>query len=125
VDRHLLALNKVAQGVTPRSPPLSFGDASCSPAMFTDPAFGAASTWVMSTSNVTTPWNVIFNFGPVCDDGYGLGYLVHEDELIVNVTSWHSSKYADSGAMAEAIREASRILRDTVERGVAREGEKQ
>ncbi|KAJ1470999.1 hypothetical protein T484DRAFT_1845657 [Baffinella frigidus] len=137
VDRHLLALNKVAQGVTPLSPPLSFGDPSKSPAMFTDEAFGNPSkspamftdeafafsqTWMMSTSNVTTPWNVIFNFGPVADDGYGLGYLVHEDELIVNVTSWSHSKVSDAVAMSEAIQEAAHILRATVEKGEEMKG---
>ena len=34
-------------------------------------------------SNPSAAWNEVFNFGPVCADGYGVGYLVHENEVWV------------------------------------------
>ncbi len=41
------------------------------PAMLGDEEFGYSKTWRLSTSNVSTPWNACFNFGPVTDHCYG------------------------------------------------------
>ncbi len=41
------------------------------PAMLGDEEFAQSKTWRLSTSNVSTPWNACFNFGPVTDHCYG------------------------------------------------------
>uniref|UniRef100_A0A7S0MIS1 Choline/carnitine acyltransferase domain-containing protein n=1 Tax=Cryptomonas curvata TaxID=233186 RepID=A0A7S0MIS1_9CRYP len=91
VDRHFLALSKMAQreGVAP--------------AMFGDEEFGYSKTWRLSTSNVSTPWNACFNFGPVTDHCYGIGYLIHEEGLVLNTTTWAASSEADAAAMRTSL----------------------
>lgn len=115
VDRHLMALGKVAQGVTPLSGKLCVPNSHDLPSFMQEEPYSASARWLMSTSNVTTPWNVLFNFGPVCDDGYGVGYLVHDESIPVNVTSWHSSKVSDSALMASSIEAAFYMMKDTLD----------
>lgn len=79
IDRHLLALQTLAaeQGV---SVPL-----------FDDPLYKQSSTWVLSTSNASHPDLELFGFGPVCSEGFGLGYLIQPESVSVNVTAFKSA----------------------------------
>jgi len=108
VDRHLLALKKLAMGVTPHSPPLSslLAKTDDLPDMFQEDPFAYSQTWLLSTSNVTTSWNVIFNFGPVSDHGYGVGYLIHDDQVHINITCFKGSPETNSPVFAAALEEA-------------------
>jgi len=89
VDRHLLGMKTTALAL---GIPL--------PAMFTDPAYGRSNTWVLSTSNVTTPFFDLFGFGAVSAKGYGLGYMTLADNLPVNITSFISGQTPQSSSMA-------------------------
>lgn len=55
VDRHLLALKKLAMGITSHSPPLAslLADTSKLPAFFREDPYALSQTWLLSTSNVT------------------------------------------------------------------------
>uniref|UniRef100_A0A0C3TEV1 Choline/carnitine acyltransferase domain-containing protein n=1 Tax=Guillardia theta (strain CCMP2712) TaxID=905079 RepID=A0A0C3TEV1_GUITC len=79
VDRHLMALNKVAHGVLPVDNKLRTARRRCPVTM-------------SFLSNVSTTWNSIFAFGPVSEHGYGVGYLIHDDQVLLNLTSWRDSK---------------------------------
>jgi len=94
VDRHLLALKKVAD------------DAGITHELFEDETFEQSSAWVLSTSNVSAPFLDRFGFGAVTGDGYGLGYLVHDDDVPINITSYNSSDTTDSGRMAGDIEQS-------------------
>ena len=63
IDRHLLGLSKFAK--------MDGSDEAL--ALFSDPLHSRTGTWVLSTSNVGSPWLDWFAFGPQCDPGFGLG----------------------------------------------------
>ena len=88
VDRHLYAMKCIAAQKGLDVP------------LFNDPAYSYTSTWKMSTSNVTMPIFDIFGFGPVCEDGYGFGYLTGADSLPMCITSFKSHKETSSEQMA-------------------------
>ena len=100
VDRHLLALQKIAaeQGITHE--------------FFEDEVFQKSSAWVLSTSNVSAPFLDRFGFGAVTGDGYGLGYLIHDDDVPVNVTSFKSGSGTDSARMAGDIEKSLLAVKD-------------
>mmetsp|Transcript_29969 Transcript_29969/g.57559 ORF Transcript_29969/g.57559 Transcript_29969/m.57559 type:complete len:177 (-) Transcript_29969:236-766(-) len=95
-DRHLLVLNYIANRDTP----------DAVPAMFTNPAFTKAKTWLLSTSNATsTPFIDLFGFGPVATEGYGNGYLIFNDSIHVNCTTFKGTSSKGSKLMREKIEE--------------------
>lgn len=103
VDRHMLGLRTAAGqlGVD-------------MPAIFKDPAFARGNTWVLSTSNVTTPFFEAFGFGAVCGNGYGLGYMTGANVIPVCVSSFYSGQKEDTGSkqMGAAISEALRDFKE-------------
>ena len=111
VDRHLYSLQKLSMGILPTSPSLQPSDTSKLPDMFLDAPYSQASTWRLSTSNPSAAWNEVFNFGPVCADGYGVGYLVHHDQLLFNVTAFKTSNETDADELANAIRDSLTSIR--------------
>lgn len=71
--------------------------------MFTSAAFSRSNTWRLSTSHLGGPATNLFAFGPVVDDGYGIGYMIHNDSMSFNVTGWsnkstptHSRDFANA-----------------------------
>lgn len=59
----------------------------------------------LSTSTVTTPHAEQSCFGPVTEDGYGVAYHLHADELSFAVTAYHGSG-RDAAAFAEHLENA-------------------
>ena len=55
--------------------------------LFSDPLYSRTGTWVLSTSNVGSPWLEWFAFGPQCDPGFGLGYSILDDGVSIVVSS--------------------------------------
>ena len=107
MDRHLLALRLQANNMPGAAPGTASAQAS---AVFDDPIFTHASTWALSTSNVSAPWLSSFGFGPVCDHGYGLGYMITDDDVRVHVTSWVDHPDTSTAAMKEAIIDSLRHI---------------
>jgi carnitine O-acetyltransferase len=60
---------------------------STMPALFTDPGWTVLNTAILSTSNCGNPALRLFGFGPVAADGYGIGYIIKEDGISVQVRS--------------------------------------
>ncbi|CBN76625.1 Carnitine O-acyltransferase [Ectocarpus siliculosus] len=105
VDRHLFALLCMAKkkaeeataeataakeavpnggdsnGTTPPSPPSQI------PALFEDEAWRVLNHVILSTSNCGNPSLRLFGFGPVVRDGFGVGYIIKENQLKLVVTS--------------------------------------
>jgi len=80
-DRHLRALKCLAEE---KGIPI--------PSIFTDPVYGRSTTWIISTSNVTSPIFDIFGFGAVATEGYGFGYMTSPKSIPMNITSFRSGQ---------------------------------
>ncbi len=101
IDRHLLALKDIAR---------SANDAVATD-FFNDDLYGYSGTWLMSTSNVSQPHMELFNFGPVSNDGYGIGYVIDENDIRVTISAFTSSSKTNSTDMATAVvAAATRLL---------------
>ncbi|KIY51868.1 acyltransferase ChoActase/COT/CPT [Fistulina hepatica ATCC 64428] len=76
VDRHLLGLKKcLRQGEDV-------------PAMFGDPLYQRACTWVLSTSAIFSPHFSVYGWGEVVPNGFGVAYVTgFDDKLVYTITS--------------------------------------
>lgn len=76
-DRHLFALRYLAtaRGIT-------------LPDLYLDPAYGRINHNILSTSTLNSPAVSIGGFAPVVPDGFGIAYLVHDDWMGCNVSSY-------------------------------------
>ncbi|MCP3881796.1 MAG: choline/carnitine O-acyltransferase [Sulfitobacter sp.] len=94
VDRHLLGLKLIAaeQGILPL------------PALLEAPVFKQG--WVLSTSQVPAKHNIVPGFGPVCEEGYGIGYCIKPDRIYLHVTAKRSAPKTDAGELATALERA-------------------
>lgn len=100
VDRHLLALKKLAEA-NGNEAALNF---------FKEELFSYSSTWLMSTSNVSQPFLEFFSFGPVADDGYGIGYIVDDDCIRCSISAFKNSTHSDANELRSAIETAGVAL---------------
>ncbi|KAJ8302034.1 hypothetical protein KUTeg_021021 [Tegillarca granosa] len=75
-DRHLFGLRTLAE---------QKGE---SYDIFTDPCYKYFNHFILSTSTITSPAVLIGGFGPVVDDGYGVGYAIEDNRIGYNVTSY-------------------------------------
>ncbi|KAH9261555.1 hypothetical protein BASA81_000211 [Batrachochytrium salamandrivorans] len=76
VDRLLYAMECMA---TERGMP--------KPAIFTSPGYIKLNQSVLSTSNCGNPSLRFFGFGPVCPQGFGIGYIIKDDSIHFMITS--------------------------------------
>jgi hypothetical protein len=98
VDRHLMVLGKLA------------AEGGIEHELFDDDVFKQSSTWILSTSNVSAPFIDRFGFGAVTGSGYGLGYVIHDDDVPVNVTCFRDGG-TDSEKMANSIDESLKDIK--------------
>jgi carnitine O-acetyltransferase len=82
VDRHFFGLNKMLK------------DDDKVPDLFQDPLFQRSKTWRLSTSTLPT----CPGFGPVADDGLGVGYGVYENDMVFNLSSRTENDYVEEFA---------------------------
>mmetsp|Transcript_1714 Transcript_1714/g.2580 ORF Transcript_1714/g.2580 Transcript_1714/m.2580 type:complete len:636 (+) Transcript_1714:136-2043(+) len=94
VDRHLTALKNIAEM---NGKDLGF---------FKSEGYTKSNTFVMSTSNVTTPFFDLFGFGAVVPHGYGFGYQTLPESLPFCITSFKSCPETGSKKMADAVEES-------------------
>ncbi len=59
------------------------------PAIFADPGWDKLNNTILSTSNCGNPALRMFGFGPVSPDGFGLGYIIKEDSIVICASSKH------------------------------------
>lgn len=57
------------------------------PALFTAPGYLKLGQSVLSTSNCGNPSLRFFGFGPVCQQGFGIGYIIKDDSMHFMITS--------------------------------------
>lgn len=98
VDRHLYAMKMLAteKGIV--------DDID----LFNDPLFTKSSTWLLSTSNVTSPIWKAFGFGAVSANGYGLGYMTSPENIPLIISSYKSGQTENTSSekMGDEIKQA-------------------
>lgn len=80
-DRHLYAMYCIWKELFSEEMPL--------PPLFQDGAWKLLNTNVLSTSNCGNPCLKNFGFGPVCANGFGIGYIIRGDSISIVVSSRH------------------------------------
>lgn len=91
VDRHLTALNSIAEQFNISSDFLA------------SPVRAESTNFLISSSNVTMPFLQYFAFGAVAPHGYGVGYLLHNKSINVSLTNFRDSRISDGKAMKLAL----------------------
>lgn len=107
VDRHLLGLRLIAA---------EYGISEL-PALFGEEVYKRG--WELSTAQLPMKVGFVNHFGAVCPEGYGIGYIIKDDHINLNVTSYHSHPATDSGRFTDAVCQALRDIRSTGERANA------
>lgn len=90
IDRHLFGLRKC------------IADEEETPSLFEDEGYTKSATWRLSTSNCTNPSLLMFSFGPVVEDGLGIGYYVAADDMNFSVSSYEAAEAAGSAPGAHS-----------------------
>ncbi|KAH3903228.1 probable Putative mitochondrial carnitine O-acetyltransferase [Saccharomycodes ludwigii] len=80
-DRHLYALYCVWKEMGNNDDTL--------PPMFSDKGWKILNTNILSTSNCGNPCLKSFGFGPVTNNGFGLGYIIRPDSVTIVLSSKH------------------------------------
>ena len=85
LERHLFALSKIAEknGI-----PI--------PDFFSSKAYKKLNNTILSSSNCGNPSLRLFGFGPVVQDGFGIGYIIRDSGLQYSISSKHrqTERYA-------------------------------
>lgn len=104
VDRHLLGLRLIAaeQGITQL------------PALFGEEIYKRG--WELSTAQLPMKLGFVNHFGPVCPEGYGIGYIIKDDHINFCVTSFRSHPATDSARFVDVLFQALRDIRSVGER---------
>lgn len=99
-DRHLYALQCIwQQDKTLPEPPL-----------FQSTAWATLNKNTLSTSNCGSTALKWFGFGPVDQDGFGIGYIIKEDSILVTVSSKHRQTKRYVTMLERALHEMNTIL---------------
>jgi len=108
VDRHLFVLFQLAKQQQARLPNHKI------PELFTDPSYTTFCSNVLSTSNCGSDALSLFGFGPVHEDGLGVGYIINENSLSFTVTSFKEPAAAEFVKhLAEALRDQLAVAQDS------------
>lgn len=59
------------------------------PSIFADEGWNKLNTTILSTSNCGNPSLKIFGFGPVSENGFGLGYIIKDNRITICASSKH------------------------------------
>ena len=99
VDRHLLGMKLIAgeQGV---SDGLDLFDQEI-----------WTRGWELSTAQLPMKGLLVNGFGPVCWQGYGIGYVIRDDSVTCHVSSWRSHPETSSASFAASIAQAMRDMK--------------
>ncbi|XP_045131359.1 carnitine O-palmitoyltransferase 2, mitochondrial-like isoform X2 [Portunus trituberculatus] len=100
-DRHLFALRKLAEA-----------SGSPMPDIFTDPAYAKINHIIISTSTLPSEEISFGGFAPVVSDGFGVGYIIRDDELGCTVSTY--PPHCDGADFLECANKAYQIIKDVL-----------
>eukprot|EP01063_Lacrimia_lanifica_P024950 TRINITY_DN32750_c0_g1_i1.p2 TRINITY_DN32750_c0_g1~~TRINITY_DN32750_c0_g1_i1.p2 ORF type:complete len:670 (+),score=285.92 TRINITY_DN32750_c0_g1_i1:88-2097(+) len=99
VDRHLFALRKIAER-----------QGGALPELFNDRGYAVLGENVLSTSTLYNDCLCLGGFGPVHEDGLGIGYSVTPGLLFMGVTTYSRDAAAFNNAVWESVDEMKRLI---------------
>eukprot|EP01120_Amphizonella_sp_Union-15-10_P006738 TRINITY_DN2206_c0_g1_i1.p1 TRINITY_DN2206_c0_g1~~TRINITY_DN2206_c0_g1_i1.p1 ORF type:complete len:465 (+),score=48.62 TRINITY_DN2206_c0_g1_i1:492-1886(+) len=108
VDRHLYGLFWLSKQQQQRYPGYEL------PEIFNDVGWSRLRHDVLSTSNCGGYALSLFGFGPVVDDGFGIGYIIKDSCMHFNITSFHKQAHAFSNALNLSLLEIGSLLEDQI-----------
>ena len=95
-DRHLFGLYNIAKQEKEKHPDFHI------PPIFTSPNYASYMSNIISTSNCSAEALELFGFGPVHQDGIGVGYIIRNDATILNLSSFNKDIYDIKVKLIEA-----------------------
>lgn len=100
-DRHLFGLKRICEESGRQIP-----------AIFEDPSYHTLNQNVLSTSTLSSPAVFAGGFGPVINDGYGIGYMIQDHRLGAVVTSYQGKRNANEyvKSLENAFKKIYRVL---------------
>jgi carnitine O-palmitoyltransferase 2 len=100
MDRHLFALRKIAleQNMQPLPP------------LFVDPSYARMNHNVLSTSTLVSPFLDGGGFGPVVEDGFGIGYGTTDDAISFSCTTFRSDMKPFLQALQDSLHQIKKTL---------------
>ncbi|KAK0539794.1 carnitine O-acetyltransferase yat1 [Tilletia horrida] len=106
-DRHLFALSQIWNKLHSEGKGEEVGEM---PALFKDAGYATLNTTIISTSNCGNPALRLFGFGPVTPSGFGIGYIIKDDEIAICASSKHlqTRRYLDT--LAAYLREVGALI---------------
>ena len=103
LDRHLFALKCIAERRCSET-----GDRM--PRFFKSEAWRTLNHTILSTSNCGNPALRLFGFGPVVNDGFGIGYIIKTDGLSYTVSSKHRQNRRYVLSLRKCLKEMEDLL---------------
>lgn len=100
-DRHLFALKLTAAENNIKTPKI-----------FEDPAYAFINKNIISTSTLNSPAIQGGGFGPVVPNGYGIAYMIMEDELGNVVSNYR--EHRDGADFVECVKRSFKQLHDVL-----------
>ena len=99
-DRHLFALRQLAE------------KSGIKPDIFEDDAYRMINHNILSTSTLSSPVVIGGGFGPVVEDGYGIGYMIQDQRLGVVITSYRNQRSVDEyvNSLEESFKDIHKVL---------------
>lgn len=99
IERHLFALMKIAEknGIP-------------TPAFFHSTAYKKLNHTILSTSNCGNPSLRFFGFGPVVQDGFGIGYIIREKGLQYSISSKHRQTERFAHTLKQTLIDMGKLL---------------
>jgi carnitine O-acetyltransferase len=106
VDRHLAGLSYMLTLENQKT-----GNQRSLPRLFTTTAYKTLKTDVLSTSNCGNPSLRMFGFGPTCEQGFGIGYIIRTDGLKFCVSSHHRQTNRYIHTLEKFLREIGKLFK--------------
>ncbi|KAG7195744.1 uncharacterized protein KQ657_002127 [Scheffersomyces spartinae] len=82
------------------------------PEIFADGGWDKLNTTIISTSNCGNPSLRLFGFGPVSANGFGIGYIIKDDLILICVSSKHRQTQRFLTTLESYMNEIYRIWKD-------------
>ena len=110
LERHLFALMKIAEknGIP-------------TPDFFSSAAYKKLNHTVLSTSNCGNPSLRLFGFGPVVQDGFGIGYIIRDNGIQYSISSKHRQTKRFASALERTLTDMGDLLQPLSSVTVARD----
>ncbi len=99
IERHLFALMKIAEK-----------NSIPTPAFFSSTGYKKLNHTILSTSNCGNPSLRLFGFGPVVQDGFGIGYIIRDSGLQFSISSKHRQTKRFAHILSQTLMDMGNLL---------------